>query len=282
MKVNKERIHHPDQSLRCMRFVLQAFGLERHRHSHLELTWIEQGAGVRFLGDSAAPFTSGDLVLVGSNVPHTWISAAVQADTPCIVSMVQFSPELFSQLAVPELGSLQPLMQWAARGLQISGLTHARVTQRLQEMQGLPALGQLEGLIGILGYLNIAGEDLRPIANPGVAAPRTAGQLSRIDRVLQWVHLHLSEEFAIADAAREAHVSTASFSRFFKRETGKTFTDYVNDVRCAKACVLLRESSQPIAGIAAACGFATSSHFNRQFLSRFGNSPRRYRQPSGS
>lgn len=72
--------------------------------------------------------------------------------------------------------------------------------------------------------------------------------------------------------------SPAAFSRFFQRETGKTYTQYVNDLRCAEACVLLREPTLPVATIAADCGFRTSSHFNREFRARMKTTPRAWRQ----
>ena len=67
MKVFKERVVHPDESFRAIHMVLACFDAARHRHPQAELTWIVQGAGVRFVGDSAAPFEPGDLVLVGKN-----------------------------------------------------------------------------------------------------------------------------------------------------------------------------------------------------------------------
>jgi AraC-like DNA-binding protein len=283
MKVIKERIYHFEQSLRCMRFTLQAFAMERHRHPQFELTWIERGAGVRFVGDSAAPFSAGDLVLVGSEVPHTWVSSTAPGEKrkapsdACIANVVQFSAELFTQAALPELRSLGPLLGLAARGLSVTGKTHTVIMQRMVAMQALDALGQLEQLLGIIGALHRAGADLRPIATAATEPARASGPARRIDRVIQWMHHHMGQPMDLQAAAEAAHVSPAAFSRFFKRETGKTFTDYVNDLRCARACVLLRESKAPIAVVAADCGFLTSSHFNRQFLARIGKTPRDYR-----
>ncbi len=283
MKVVKERIYHADQSLRCLRFSLPAFALERHRHPQWELTWIERGAGVRFVGDNAAPFAAGDLVLLASEVPHTWVSSlapehnGTQAVDSCVASVVQFTPELFAVPCLPELAALSPVVQLAARGVAVSGAAHTAITQRIQAMHGLDPLGQLEQLLGILGTLHRQNKDLVPIASSATDPSRAKGTTRRIDRVIQWIHLNIGKPMDASAAARAAHVSPAAFSRFFKRETGKTFTDYVNDLRCARACVLLRESPTPIADVAAASGFQTSSHFNRQFLTRMGQTPRAYR-----
>jgi len=95
--------------------------------------------------------------------------------------------------------------------------------------------------------------------------------------VIDWLQRHLTDELRVDDAARLAHVTPAALSRWFRREVGKTFTQYINDLRFGAACVQLRQSDRPIATIAADCGFATMSHFNRQFRLRAGMTPREYR-----
>lgn len=283
MKVIQERIYNFDQSLRCLHFSLPAFGMERHRHPQFELTWIERGAGVRFVGDSASPFAAGDLVLIGSEVPHTWVSSTVPErghSAPrdaCVATVVQFSAALLSPSVLPEMAVLSPVLGLAARGVAISGQCHRQVTRHMVAMRKLDALGQLEHLMGIFGVLHRLGGDLHPIASTATEPAGGQGPTRRIDRVIQWMHHHMAEPLPAEVAARVAHVSPAAFSRFFKRETGKTYTNYVNDLRCAKACVMLRESRAAIAVVAAECGFVTSSHFNRQFLARIGQTPRDYR-----
>jgi AraC-like DNA-binding protein len=276
MRVKKERINLVDQSLRFSRVGLDTFWTELHRHAQLQLTWVEQGAGVRLLGDSAEPFESGDLVLVGSDLPHAWLNAGTHTAPPSVASVMQFSSALFAQTSLPELSVLQPLAVLARRGLLITGPTHEHVVQRMSGLRDADALQRLLGLIDILRQLTLRPQDLRPVASTTAVA--TNGQFRRIDRVIQWVHAHLSESLSMQEAASVAHVTPAAFSRFFRRETGKTYTRYVNDLRCAEACVLLRRSVLPVAAIAADCGFKTSSHFNRKFLERMKTTPRSYRQ----
>jgi AraC-like DNA-binding protein len=298
MRVAQEHVTHPDQAFRFLRFEVDRFRAGRHRHHAVELTWIEQGAGVRFVGDSAEPFDAGDLVLLGGQVPHAWISSTLGGPQRSVASVIQFPPELLIQPLLPELAALRPLAAQAGRGLRIVGDSHGRVTERMCALREGDALGRLAGLISLLGALIHEPADLRPIATSAMLdaagdAHETAGPLQgripegaarryaserSIDRVIGWIHQHLAEPMALADVAQVAHISPAAFSRYFRRETGKTFSAYVNDVRCSEACVRLRRSSHPVAAIAEACGFATASHFNRQFLARVGMTPRTYRR----
>jgi AraC-like DNA-binding protein len=108
------------------------------------------------------------------------------------------------------------------------------------------------------------------------AAPGPGEPLRR-DGVLDWVHRHLGHEITAEAAARQAHVSVGAFSRWFKRKIGRTFTEYLNDVRCSAACDRLLRSDASIARIASECGFGTLSNFNAQFRRRNGCTPREFR-----
>ena len=278
MRVKKEQIHLPGLSVRFLRFALDAFRTELHRHAEFELTWIEQGSGVRLLGDSVEAFESGDLVLVGSDLPHAWRSSRADAARPSVATVLQFPGALCGRSSAPELAALQPLLALAARGLRITGQTRERVLQRLCALREADALQRLLGLFDILGQLALRPQDLVPAATTAAAAALEDGPSRRIDKVIQWIHAHLGEALSTREAAAVAHVTPAAFSRFFRRETGKTYTRYLNDLRCAEACVLLRKSALPVATIAADCGFRTVSHFNRSFLQRMNTTPRGYRQ----
>lgn len=72
-------------------------------------------------------------------------------------------------------------------------------------------------------------------------------------------------------------MSPFAFSRYFKKNSGAGFVEYVNQVRTNKACYLLRETEYQVHDIAIDCGFASISNFNKQFRKTVGISPRDYR-----
>ena len=278
MKVAIERVLHPDQSFRLLRFEVGAFGLELHRHSHWELTWVECGSGVRLISENVSPFTSGDMVLLAGNLPHTWKSLKSKEAITHVATVLQFPAELLDVAALPELVQLRPLTLLARRGASIGGKTKQLVARQLQEMLAKDSLGKVLGLYEILRCLSLHMGDLKPVANLACKAMEPSAVDTRIDRVLQWIHANIASQLLLQDAAALAHVSPAAFFRFFRRETGKTYTNYVNDVRCAQACAMLSESTLPLATIATECGFASNSNFNRQFVARLGVTPLTYRR----
>lgn len=281
MRVSEEHVCHPDTSFRHLALELPEFGGPRHRHPQAELTWVQRGHGVRFVGDSAEPFADGDLVLLGPGVPHLWSGRAASGEPPFRARVVQFPPALLDSPLWPELRALQPLLERARRGLRVQGQAHSPVTAALAAMADADAMQRLALLVQLLRALHLHARSLRPLAAAAARAADDAkgGTASRrIDRVIDWTHAHLAQELRIEDAARVAHVSPGAFSRFFRRETGKTWSSYLNDVRCSEAGVRLRQSARPVAEIAHDCGFRTLSHFNREFLRRLGATPRDYRR----
>lgn len=281
MRVTKEQVVHPDQAFRYLRFESDAFRGDRHRHRQIELTWIEAGVGTRFVGDAVEPFGPGDLVLLGPNVPHGWVSATRRGQPRVAATVVQFVPELLADPLLPELARVAPLVARAGVGLRIQGRAFREATRHLLRMRDVGPFARLAALIEVLGTLDRYAHTHRRIASSalpgaGPADPSAHGK-RRIDVTIDWIHRHLGREIRVADLARVAHVTPAAFSRYFRREVGKTCTRYVNDLRCSEARLRLETSDRPVAVIARECGYGTLSHFNRQFRLRYGTTPSHYR-----
>lgn len=287
MNALQEHISHPDRSFRVLRLEQEAFRGGRHRHRQLELTWIQRGSGLRFVGDSVQAYAPGDMVLLGPHLPHAWVSGASASEgsgsngAPHAATVLQFPPDLLQSAAAPELAPLRTLELRARRGLRVDDPdAHQALRQRLEALPGDAGLAGLAALLGLLDLLVKHAAGMVPLASPGTArqGAATADGDRRVARVIDWVQQHLAEDLTVQAAARLVHVSPAAFSRFFRRELGKSFTQYVNDLRCSEACLRLRHSDKPVAAIAHDCGFATLSHFNRQFKLRLGCAPRDVRR----
>lgn len=281
MKIAREPIHHAEGSLRCLHLELPAFSNGLHRHGHFELTWIQRGQGLRWVGDSVEPFFDGDLVLVGSETPHLWASRGLQSPQGCAATVLQFPPDWVQRCGLPELKAVAPLLAHAAAGVEVQGTTRAEVQGLLSRLPGSTAQRRVAVFIEVLGCLLTGAADLRALSAPlpatHMAAPQVEPTPQRIDRVLNWIEAHLADELSVDDAAAVAHLSPAAFGRFFRREVGKSFSAYVNDARCGWAALRLIQGREPIAKIALACGFPTLSNFGEQFRRRFGMAPRDFR-----
>lgn len=100
----------------------------------------------------------------------------------------------------------------------------------------------------------------------------------RMYAVASYIHSHYRQELSLDEVARHFYVSAHHLSRQFNKVTGFTFTEYVQMTRIRHAQQQLLNSGDKITDIAARCGFASFSQFNRIFNKHNGMSPRAYRQ----
>lgn len=286
MKVFREIVRHPDASIRCERFDLPAFRGELHRHSHAELTWIQKGCGLRWVGDHVEYFAAGDLVLLGAEIPHLWFTPDPNLGEACKAVVVQFPQEWAATTGLIELSFVERVLIGAVPGLSIRGALRVEVQQRMARMVDVDPPRRIAAFIEILASIHDAlvlhSDDLKPLARTLPTAQRNEvksdSRSRRYDRVLNWINLHLAEEITVTAVAAIAGITPASFNRFFLREFGKGLTEFLNDARCSLAALKLLQTRDPIATIAHECGYPTLSNFGAQFQRRFGVSPKQYRK----
>jgi transcriptional regulator GlxA family with amidase domain len=96
--------------------------------------------------------------------------------------------------------------------------------------------------------------------------------------VQRYVVENVSENLSVEALAEQAHMSPRHFARAFRAETGITPGRYVERVRIEAARRELEDTSQPIATVAAACGFGTPETMRRAFLRALGVAPAEYRR----
>ena len=261
---------------------VRAMPFKWHRHPECELTWIVEGSGRRFVGDDISDYGHDDLVLLGSNIPHTWQTGPGERDSKARHRsvVVQFLPDFLGpeSLNLPEFAGVLKLLTIAERGLKISGEAVSSITQRMTPMVKQPGLNQINLLLQILHILATDRTACRPIAGPAFQPGIRSGDEERMNRINGYVLSRLDKEIDAAEAARVAGMSTSSFSRYFKRLTGKTFVSYVNELRIGTACRQLVETDRQIAEIAFAAGYNNLSNFNRRFRETIRVPPTAYRR----
>ncbi len=247
-----------------------------HYHPEYEIIHIREGSGRRLVGNSIAHFGPGDLVFIAPNVPHVWMSAPDCAR--CEAIYVQFLPDFLGAVFFdrPEMRSVRDLMELALRGV-VFGSTVRR--EAIGQLEKFDALNETERLLALLNILVRMSCDsaARPLGRGVPQARLNRGHEQRIDRVFQHLNQNLSEPISQAGIARSVGMSPSTFSRLFRRTTGKCFMEIVNELRIDQVCRLLTESSRTVAEIAFSCGYEMLSHFNRQFRRFMKTTPRKYR-----
>jgi transcriptional regulator GlxA family with amidase domain len=143
-------------------------------------------------------------------------------------------------------------------------------------------LEKLKGLERFFQFLRIlqglAKDGGSPLSSPGFSPSRRQLDQERIDKVVQHLESHVTEELPLARAAALASMSIPAFGRFFRRCTGKSWVAFVNEFRIGLACRLLIETSKNVSEICYESGFNNLSNFNRRFLALKGLNPASFRK----
>lgn len=250
-----------------------------HYHDEYELHLITATSGKVFVGDWIGQFQPGQLVLTGPRLPHNWISMDLpEGGVPLRDLVIQFShaPLVASSETIPELREVLPLLERARHGIEFFGMESQAQEhwQRIKARQGLARFGAFCEFMSDLARCT----DFRLLSSTQLQSEDNDTQLDQINAIVSRITDHLAEPLSAADLAQELDMTESRFSRFFRRATGNTFTDFVNLVRVNRACQLLMETDRYITHIAYDVGFNNMANFNRRFLDIKGMTPSEYRK----
>ena len=250
-----------------------------HFHPEYEIHLITATTGKYFVGDYIGDFAPGNLVMVGSNVPHNWISnvpGGLPVDERCLV--LQFDADFVTRAAeaFPEFRRMEALLDASRRGLRFTPETGAAAEPLMREMLGAQGLRRV-GLLAALFELLVQGDAPEKLASAAYRADPDRYGETRINHVLSFIGQNLSLELRETELAELAGQSASAFSRYFRRHTGVPFVQYVNRLRINLACQLLMSDELSVTDICYQVGFNNLSNFNRQFLLLKQMSPSRWR-----
>jgi AraC-like DNA-binding protein len=275
----------PDESgfIRCLSHGFPTPLARWHHHDEYELHLITATSGKVFVGDWIGHFRPGHVVLTGPRLPHNWVSTDVPEGGVAQRDLViQFShgPIETGCQSIPELRELQPLLERAKHGIEFFDIYPQMLAhwQRVKTHQGLARFAAFCDLMSELAQCT----DYRLLSNTQMQSMDSDTQLDQINAMISRISENLSEPISAANMARELAMSESAFSRFFRRATGNTFTDFVNHVRVSRACQLLMESNLLITHIGYQVGFNNIANFNRRFLDIKGMTPSDYRRQAAS
>lgn len=269
------------ESLHCEVVKGRDYGTRWHFHPEHQLTLAVRSQGHRLVGDHLGALEDGDVVLVGSNVPHVW-HQAVDAGSEAEAVIVRFDEGFVGKefMGKAEMEGVRALLRRAARGLVVQGKAREEVARR---MLALPEEGRLERVVGLLAILarlaSAKAGEMKALASASYEPMLLSEDQDRMERVCAYIHLHYTEKVERRKLAALAALSEGAFSRFFHSRTGRTVPQYVNELRVGRACRLLLEfPGRTVSDVALDCGFDNLANFNRRFLAARGVAPSVFRK----
>lgn len=260
--------------------VKSSFDFPLHYHEEFELNFIMNGKGAkRVIGDHINEIQNYELVLVGPNLQHAWFTHNFKGKQLTEVT-IQFPKDLLEEkfLRRNQLSFIRSMFEKSVRGILFSEETAKKLAPNLIQ------LSKKQGFDGVLELFSIL-HDLSVSRNTKLlsdAAFNNNDPFSynsrRIEKVMEYLNQNFDKQISLNDVARQANMTQAAFSRFFKLKTGNNYIDSLNEIRLGHAARLLIDTNRSIAEIAYHCGFNNISNFNRLFKKKKGVTPKAFRE----
>jgi len=248
-----------------------------HYHPEIELVYVSNGEGKRQVGLHLSNYSDGDLVLIGSNVPHTGFTEYFDQERKEVV--IQFKPEFLGNSIenVFEFKKISKLLELSKQGLVFHGETKKNIGISMLGLQYESNFQQLLTLIRILESL-ASSDEFTILNKDDFSKSNSIIENERINKIFNYIKINYKDKVYLEEASNLIYMTKPSFCRYFKKHTGKRFTEFLNEYRINNALKLLAQTEMDIKNICYECGFNNFSHFNRLFKNTLNLTPSEYRK----
>lgn len=260
--------------------VKHEFNFPLHFHEEFELNLIINAKGAkRIVGDNVEEIEDMELVLVGPNLSHVWLTHNCISKEITEVT-IQWHKDLFDEkfLKRNQLSFIRRMFERSARGILFPTATTQAVAKRLL------AINQMQGFDSVLELMSILHElsnskSMRVLSDGTFNNDQVLNYNSRrIDKAYEFMNANFHKPISLKDLSKLVNMTEVSFSRFIKKRTGNTFIDSLNEIRLGHATRMLIETTHSVAEISYNCGFNNISNFNRFFKKKKQCTPKEFRE----
>jgi len=248
-----------------------------HYHPEIELVYVNGGAGKRQVGSHISYYTSGSVILVGSNLPHCGFTDENTGNKK--ETVIQMRPDFLGAdfFGLAEMKNIQHLFNRAKTGLVFIGATKKRLGDKIELMENQLPFERLLTLLSILHEMEQATE-FKVLNAEGFSMDMQMQDNDKINIIFNYVKDNFQEQITLDQVADLVSMTIPSFCRYFKKITHKTFTKFVNEYRLVHASKLLAEKPISITEVCFESGFNNFSYFNKTFQEFTGKSASQYRK----
>jgi AraC-like DNA-binding protein len=255
-----------------------------HYHAEVELIIFHQGSGTQFAGDHIKRFQPGDIILVGSNLPHYWRYDDLHFEEPGSVhsTVIHFSENFWGDtfLSLPETKPIRSLLEKARRGILVNARDEEKIPALIRKIHSTEGVGRIIALMECLSAF-AASECLQLLSSIGFRPDYSESENDRINAIYDHTFRHFTGNIYLNEVAAVAGLVPNSFCRYFKSRTGKTYTQFLTEIRIGHACKLLLDNRISIKQLCYESGFNNFTSFHKNFRLITGKSPQSYQKEHG-
>ncbi|PVX47197.1 AraC family transcriptional regulator [Flavobacterium sp. 103] len=248
-----------------------------HQHEEIQISFIEKGEGAVFAGDTISHYQEGDILVIGSNLPHVFRSDARENESSIMCTLFfttnSFGKDFFN---LNTFKNIHPFLENSKNGFII----HNPPKKIIKSFKKLKKADNFERFILFLDIIKwISNNEKEQLSNYLYDKKITDNEGKRMQTVFEHVMTNFHKNITLDEIASIANMTKNAFCRYFKVRTNKSFFQFLIEVRIESASKLLANNSElSVLEIAELCGFNNISNFNRKFKELKHNSPLQYRK----
>jgi len=252
-----------------------------HAHPEMELVFVEEGFGKRIIGNRVESFEAGDMVFIGSNVPHVWLSdPAFYKEGSTLTSKViitYLDPIIFNRLlgSLKEFDQIRRMIAQATKGIRIYGQTRNIIAERLKALSTVSGFEKVNGMLQIMHLISTSHD--KGYILPYALTRKSSTDVDKLVIAIDFVKKNLDKPIYLRQVASLACMTEPSFSRYFKQRMKKNFSTFLTELRIEKAKELFLQSDFSVKEVAYRCGYDSLAHFHKLFKAYTGLNPAKYR-----
>lgn len=279
LKVSKS----PDRSFSTRRDLVPYVNNRWHYHAEVELIHFKKGEGTQFIGDSMKRFKAGDVVIIGSNLPHYWrfddIYFEEGSKAIADVRVSHFNENFWGDqfLHLPENNTIKSVLDKAKRGLQVTGKARQKIADFLDDLVNADGIQSIVLLMEALSAISDC-KQLEPLSSIGFKPDFVEDESDRINAIYEYSVKNFKRKIQLKEIADVANISPNSFCRYFKSRTRKTYSQFLIELRVGNACKLLIENNHCLKRLCYESGFNNFTSFHKYFKMITGKSPLIYQK----
>lgn len=247
-----------------------------HQQKTWELSYVIFGKGMRVIGDTMEPFSSGEVILIPPNIPHYWSFDESEKDHEGKIENITltFSEDLLKNTknAFTELVGPIDRIQELEDAISFGGETLQKLQNTLHEMKTESNVERLSSLIKIIALISLP-EIASTVGRPIIEDRKT----KRLQRVYLYVMDNFQHHITLDNISMHVGMERTAFCIFFKRMTGQSFFSFLANYRINVACDMLLKTNKNVTEICIASGFRDVPYFNRVFKELKQTTPSRFR-----
>ena len=248
-----------------------------HQHEEIQVSYIAEGEGTLVVGDTVNHYKKGDVLVIGSKLPHVFKSE-VNTNKKSLMLSLFFTENSFGKhfFKLEELSQFRLFFKRSENGL--------KATSHKQKLQyyffQLKESSKFERFIILLNILDILSKSrYRPLSSFVYDKQYSDIEGKRMSAVMEYTMNNFQDTIRLEDIAKISAMTKNAFCKYFKKRTNKTYFRFLNELRVENACkLILSDKELSIAEIADKSGFNNISNFNRQFKNVKQMTPSQYKK----